>query len=287
MNKIIVLRGLPASGKTTWAKDYINRNPKTSRVNKDDLRAMLHNSQWSEENETLVLTLRDNIILTSIHHGYDVIVDDTNFEDKHITTIQKIAEFSKAGFEVKDFDVPLDICLERNRRRHGGSTPDKVIVDMYEKYVLPRKEKVVQTPGRTKAVIVDLDGTLAIHNRDAFDIEKCVTDKPNPPVLNTIKALSQFGYKLIFLTGREDCFRPQTDSWLKEVCNVDVFAPWYMLYMRPTGDNRKDSLVKEEIIKNEILPNYYVEFALDDRQQVVDHLREMGLTVFQVAPGNY
>jgi hypothetical protein len=57
--------------------------------------------------------------------------------------------------------------------------------------------------------------------------------------------------------------------------------------MRPTGDNRKDSLVKEEILRNEILPNYYVEFALDDRQQVVDHLRGMGLTVFQVAPGNY
>jgi hypothetical protein len=60
-----------------------------------------------------------------------------------------------------------------------------------------------------------------------------------------------------------------------------------MLYMRPTGDNRKDSLVKEEILRHEILPNYYIEFALDDRQQVVDHLREMGLTVFQVAPGNY
>jgi predicted kinase len=286
MNKVIVLRGLPASGKSTWAKDYISRNPVTVRVNKDDLRATLHNSQWSEDNERLVLEIRNAIIIKSLINLRDVIVDDTNFAEKHVTTIQKIAEEYGASFEVKDFDVPLEVCLDRNRKR-DSSVPDKVIIDMHNKYVLPKKEKVTQTPGKTKAVIVDLDGTLAIHNRNAFDINQCDTDKPNAPVLNTIKALSQFGYKLIFLTGREDCFREKTDRWLKDVCHVDLFAPWYMLYMRPTGDNRKDSLVKEEILRNEILPNYYVEFALDDRQQVVDHLREMGLTVFQVAPGNY
>jgi predicted kinase len=286
MSKIIVLRGLPASGKSTWAKDYISRNPKTARVNKDDLRLMLHNSQSSKENEELVLDIRNSIIISALNQDYDVIVDDTNFAAKHVTTIQEIADDWAADFEVKDFDVPLDVCLERNRKR-DSSVPDKVIIDMHEKYVLPKKEKVVQTTGKTKCIVVDLDGTLAIYDRDPFAIEKCGSDKPNLPVLNAIKALSQFGYRLIFLTGREDDFRPQTDRWLKEVCNVDVFAPGYVLYMRPTGDNRKDSLVKEEILRNEILPNYYVEFALDDRQQVVDHLRGMGLTVFQVAPGNY
>lgn len=286
MNKVIVLRGLPASGKSTWAKDYISRNPKTSRVNKDDLRAMLHNGQWSNENEEIVLSVRDGIIIDNITRKFDVIVDDTNFAEKHVTTIQKIAEQFGASFEVKDFDVPLEVCLDRNRKR-DSSVPDKVIIDMYNKYVLPKKEKIVQIPGKTKAIIVDLDGTLALHNRGAFDINACETDTANSAVLNAIKALSQFGYRLIFLTGREDCFREKTDRWLKDICHVDLFAPWYMLYMRPTGDNRKDSLVKEEILRNEILPNYYVEFALDDRQQVVDHLREMGLTVFQVAPGNY
>lgn len=286
MNKVIVLRGLPASGKSTWAKDYISRNPGTLRVNKDDLRSMLHNSQWSEENELIILAMRDTMIAEALHMGQDVVVDDTNFAEKHITAIQDIAAEWGASFEVKDFDVPLEVCLERNRKRNS-SIPDKVIVDMHNKYVLPGKEKVVQTPGKTKAIIVDLDGTLALHNRHPFAIEKCETDQPNQPVLNAIKALSQFGYRLIFLTGREEVFRPQTDKWLKNTCHVDLFAPWYMLYMRPTGDNRKDSLVKEEILRNEILPNYYVEFALDDRQQVVDHLRLMGLTVFQVAPGNY
>jgi hypothetical protein len=57
--------------------------------------------------------------------------------------------------------------------------------------------------------------------------------------------------------------------------------------MRETGDNRKDSIVKEEIYNRDILPEYYVSFVLDDRQQVVDALREMGLQVWQVARGDF
>jgi hypothetical protein len=60
-----------------------------------------------------------------------------------------------------------------------------------------------------------------------------------------------------------------------------------LLYMRKTEDKRKDSVVKREIYENEILPNYYVEFVLDDRQQVVDALRDMGLQVWQVARGDF
>jgi len=57
--------------------------------------------------------------------------------------------------------------------------------------------------------------------------------------------------------------------------------------MRKSKDNRKDSIVKEEIYRKHIFPFYYIQFVLDDRNQVVDHLRELGLTVFQVAPGNF
>jgi hypothetical protein len=57
--------------------------------------------------------------------------------------------------------------------------------------------------------------------------------------------------------------------------------------MRPAGDNRKDSILKEEIYKRDILPEYYISFVLDDRQQVVDALREMGLQVWQVARGDF
>jgi hypothetical protein len=95
--------------------------------------------------------------------------------------------------------------------------------------------------------------------------------------------MQQAGYKIIFASGREDSCRAETARWLKDRCGIRAFS----LYMRKTGDNRKDSIVKEEIYKNDILPEYYVAFVLDDRQQVVDALREIGLTVFQVAPGKF
>ena len=59
MAKVLVLIGLPASGKSTWAHDFIERNPNWIRINKDDLRSMLHNGVWSKGNENKVLNIRD------------------------------------------------------------------------------------------------------------------------------------------------------------------------------------------------------------------------------------
>lgn len=52
MLKIILCKGLPASGKSTWTRELIDKNPeKYKRINKDDLRAMLDNGKWSNKNE--------------------------------------------------------------------------------------------------------------------------------------------------------------------------------------------------------------------------------------------
>jgi hypothetical protein len=57
--------------------------------------------------------------------------------------------------------------------------------------------------------------------------------------------------------------------------------------MRKQGDFRRDSIVKKEIYDNDIKGKFDVEFVLDDRQQVVDMWREIGLKCLQVAPGNF
>jgi predicted kinase len=283
--KIIVLRGLPASGKSTWAKDFVDRNPGWLRINKDDLRLMMHNSKWSKDNEAQILMARDTIIYSAINKGYNVIVDDTNFASQHITTIQGIAKEGGSGFEVKDFDVSLSECLSRNRKR-TNQVPDKVIIDMYNKYVLPNKSKVLNNFDYPPAIVCDLDGTLAIHvNRGPFEFDKCYEDDVNGSVLSCIHAMKRDGDRLIFVSGREDSCRTETMRWLSQKCGFNENE--YILYMRPTGDNRKDSLVKEEIYKRDILPEYYIKFILDDRQQVVDALREMGLQVWQVARGDF
>ena len=57
--------------------------------------------------------------------------------------------------------------------------------------------------------------------------------------------------------------------------------------MRTSGDFRKDWLIKYEIFNASVRKAYNVEFVLDDRNQVVDMFRAMGLTVFQVTDGNF
>jgi len=59
------------------------------------------------------------------------------------------------------------------------------------------------------------------------------------------------------------------------------------LFMRATGDQRRDHIVKEEIFDREIRGRYHVVGVFDDRAQVVRMWRSLGPTVFQVAEGNF
>jgi hypothetical protein len=61
----------------------------------------------------------------------------------------------------------------------------------------------------------------------------------------------------------------------------------YRLIMRATGDMRKDSIIKQELLEREIVPNSFVDFVLDDRNQVVDMWRSLGLTCLQVDYGDF
>jgi predicted kinase len=281
--KLIMLRGLPASGKSTWAKEQVEKNVDTYRINKDDLRAMLKGSVWNRSLEATVIELRDSFVTEMLVRGNTVIVDDTNFNNIHVRRLRQIASQTGASFEIIDFNTPLEVCLERNRLREKP-VPEEVILRMHEDFVKNSPKKLLQDPEATPAVVVDLDGTLAIHtNRSPFEFHKCYSDAVNEPVLACVKALEAAGNAIVFVSGREDSCRAETQRWLKDKCGLKNCP----LFMRKTGDHRKDAVIKEEIYKNSIIPEYYVKFVLDDRDQVVNHLRDLGLTVFQVAPGNF
>ena len=139
-------------------------------------------------------------------------------------------------------------------------------------------------------VICDLDGTLAIHDgRRPYEYEKCDTDLVNEPVLAVLEGLllRDVFLQVIFVSGREDSAREKTEHWLWERCS---FAR-PTLFMRKSGDGRRDVIVKEEIYREHIEPNYQVFLVLDDRNSaknpVVAMWRNLGLTCFQVAPGNF
>lgn len=114
---VYILKGLPASGKTTHAKEILNKNPnKYVRVNKDDLRAMMFDSKFSKPNESVVLKVRDSIILNAIKAGRHVIVDDTNLNPIHERQIKGLV-FGMAKVAVIMLDVPLEVALENNANR--------------------------------------------------------------------------------------------------------------------------------------------------------------------------
>ena len=127
------------------------------------------------------------------------------------------------------------------------------------------------------AVICDLDGTLALLNgRDPYNASTADEDLINLPILDLI-----INNKIIFVTGREEKYRPQTEKFLE----LHGLAPNTMgLYMRKTGDRRKNYIVKEEIYNNYIAPlDINIKFVLEDNEQVVNMWRSLGLVCMKVS----
>lgn len=140
-----------------------------------------------------------------------------------------------------------------------------------------------------RAFICDIDGTLCNHtdNRGHYEYSKCLTDTPNWPIIHLVQTLEEDWYP-IFVTGRMEVendtdIRDLTNQWITAYVTLQD----YDLHMRKEGDFRKDSIIKKEIFDNHIRDNYCVEFAIDDRNQVVDMWRQMGLTCLQVDYGDF
>lgn len=135
-----IFQGLPASGKTTMARQRVEvGGGKTVRVSKDDLRAMMTNGKYDAFSEELVLAVRDALIVNAVAACYDVIVDDTNIEPKHIARIRGLIGAS-ANVIVSVFDTPLEECVARNASRTVGQVPETVIRRMARRWEEIRAE---------------------------------------------------------------------------------------------------------------------------------------------------
>ena len=281
--KVYIYQGLPASGKSSAACEWIDKNPgKYKRVNKDLLRKMLDNSHYTKDNEKFVLHLQDMIILEALKEGKHVIVDNTNLLPAHIERIkQLVKEIAEVCIDDSFLQVPVEECIKRDLQRLDSVGKD-VIMQMYNKYLKKEPTPVKYIEGLPDAVIFDLDGTLSLLNgRNPYDASICEQDLPNPQVVE-LYHLYKNKYKVILCSGREDKYREQTKKWLANH-NIE----YAHLHMRKTDDFRKDNIIKTEIYKEHIAPNYNVKVVVDDRRSVVKAWRELGLTVFQVAEGDF
>lgn len=285
--KLLALRGLPASGKTTYAKELANKG--WVRVNKDDMRAMLNNGKFSKDNESYILSLRDEIIISSLVQGKNVVVDDTNLDPKHLIAFESIAGEFLADFEIRFFDTDLQECIRRNALREKP-VPEKVIYTMHERYLTPPPQVITYDDNKEECIIVDIDGTLAhiADGRSPYDASRAMNDSLDDAVSVITAMFYKHGYKVIILTGRDEEHREVTEQWL-EANNVD-YDELYTRLATDVDDNGKkleDSIVKERLFRTHVEPRFNVKFVLDDRNRVVNMWRNIGLKCLQVAPGNF
>ena len=172
-----------------------------------------------------------------------------------------------------------------------------------------------------KTIIFDLDGTLALVDKRVqksliptesssdgegmdwdifFDGKNVLTlDEPNYPVISMAQMYYEKGFNIVIFSGRNDRSYEETRQWLEE-----YEVPYNLLVMRP--DKFKDKswpiasgnpatkamrFMPDEILKKEMLDTFVdiddVFMCVDDRQKVVDMWRDLGLTCFQVAPGDF
>lgn len=282
MSKLILLKGLPASGKTKWAKEMVI-SLGHKRVNKDDLREMIDSSVWGKSNENQILLVRNAIVVNYLQSNFNVIVDDTNFAPIHEETLRKIAEENSAEFEVKFFDVSVNECIKRDLKRGDKSVGSDVIWRMYEQFIKPTIKKTERNPYKEDCYIFDIDGTLAEKGtRSPFDFSKVKEDKPIEDVVRTLREFANSSHDIIIVSGRDDSCQRLTEDWL-----IENSIYYTKIFMRKTGDKRKDSIVKKEIYDTHIKDNYNVLGVFDDRDQVVEMWRNEGLTCFQVNYGSF
>ena len=282
MKKVILTKGLPASGKSTYAKALVDESPNSyKRINNDDLRKMLDNAHYSHSMEKFIKKAVDALVLLALEEGKHVILDNTHLSESSVNRIKELVK-GKAEVIIEDkfLEVPLETCIKNDLKRLESVGKD-VIVNMWEKYV-KTTNPIIQDKSLPNAIIVDIDGTLAhMKNRSPFDWNRVDEDEVDEIIKGIVNAYDNLG-TIIVMSGRDSICRDKTIKWLE-----DNNIKYDMLFMRAIGDNRKDSIVKKELFDNNVKDKFYVEYVLDDRDTICATWRDMGLKCLQVAPGNF
>lgn len=138
MPHMIILRGLPGSGKTTWAKEWCAEHPYYKRICRDDLRAMLDDGGYSFENELFIKRAQEALIVTACYAGKGIVIDDTNINTEHVMHLMTLARDLGMGVRLHDLDTPLRECIERDALRQKP-VGEVRIKEMHEKLVIARK----------------------------------------------------------------------------------------------------------------------------------------------------
>ena len=147
--------------------------------------------------------------------------------------------------------------------------------------------------GKYRAIVVDLDDVLFYTNPifkkaeemnlsgdDLWNFfhEKVKECSVNHWVRDMIGLYVQNGFSPVFITARSE------EIWLETFMSIakGLHMTYFDLYMRKPGDKRPSEIVKEEILLDDVLPLYEVEFALDDDIKNCEMYAKHGIPVLHV-----
>ena len=305
MNKIIVLSGPPSSGKSTMARDYIQTHKDCVIVNKDDFRSA-KGEYWVPSQEDYISDIEEAAVRSALKRGLTPIIDATNLNPKTISKWNTIADEFGVEVETKSFYIPVKDAVERDRLRGeagGRSIGEKVLKDFYLRYFEEEFRKEVYTdhtfikfddnPKLPPCIIVDLDGTVALHQgRGPFEWDKIDTDKCDPRMKQLIERYILDGVNVIFLTGRNktSIAYAKTFDWLAkyfpyyktDMNTLKKFYKWDLI-MRAEKDYRPAAISKKELYEQYIEGKFNVLAVFEDSNRCVEMWRSLGLLTLQSA----
>lgn len=298
----ILTIGISSSGKSAWAESFIEEKDKEGEwwidLNRDEIRKEVFidkngaekvfswnewNRKWEKEvtaiwkrriNELYLLSKENDPSLECLN---GVIISDTNLNYKTRYWLREI--FEKAGYDVllKFFPISYQEAVKRDRGRLY-SVGHSVIMEQWVKYQEQFGEKYIPNENKSKAVIVDIDGTLAIKgDRDIYDWDKVQVDLLNNEMADIISGLKLNHYKIIILSGRQGRCKKETIEWLNR---FGIYPD--LVLMRTDGDMRSDYIIKKELFDYYIRDDYNVRMVFDDRPQVLRLWISLGIKTFAI-----
>ena len=288
----ILTVGVSASGKSTWAEQFISEqvNPRQwHNSNRDEIRWNLLGaedwSKWNWKREKEVTQIQRNALAQVAFEGKNVIVSDTNLNPKFRNDLcEYLQSLGYSSVVQKVFPVSFEEACKRDTARPNGVGYSVIAKQMeqmneYMKAFNPQEYPERENKGwRGKCIIVDIDGTLAhMTGRSPYDFDRVNEDAVDIAVANICQLYYNEGYSVILLSGRDEACRAVTVDWLHTNC-----IAYSRLFMRAEGDRRQDTVVKKELFDAHIRGMYDVEFVIDDRPCVCRQWRDMGLKVLQV-----
>lgn len=282
-----MMRGLPASGKSTEAKEIVEQGGWV-RLNRDLLRTMLHFEKFTGRNEGLTVDAEKYLATSFLKAGTNVVVDDCNLGDSHRDMWSNVAKETESKFEVMDVATPVSTCRFRDMERERKVGAD-VITNMALRYGLhPKPEKGY--------ILCDLDGTLAdITHRLAYAkgetknwgefFARIPDDVLREDVAEIVSEFARQGYDIIFLSARPETYKKQTLVWLIKHMENRLSNGFLTIIMRRGNDKRPDVEVKQDLLNFHFPDRSLIKMVIDDRPSVIRMWRENGLQVMDVGKG--